>query len=850
MSAKSNEGQENICVVCFKNVEIYSIGSCDHMVCYECSTRMRVLCRQNECPICRQDLPKVVFTNIVKPFSQIVISSLLQDVKFKIYFQSKIIQDAFYKLLEHSCSICPNSPSFKTFQTLHDHMKKQHDLHYCDLCVEHLKIFSSERQCYTQKNLEQHKRKGDVDDRSHRGHPLCRFCDVRYMDNDCLYRHLRRDHLYCHFCDADGLDLYYSSYEYLREHFQTEHYLCEEGSCIDEKFTAVFRTDIDLRAHRASAHGRTLGKAAAKQARTLELEFTLKPRQRQLENLKKGRGGSICNASSVEGAFGGVPEQTARVNLPNLDSSEFPSLPSGSSPAPAALPQQHGRNTGLRVHAFGRRNGPLDMSEENFPVLGVANDGALPGTSVKLNSNSERSASNKIGAAKNSSNQVKSKANAEKNNKLKQDEFPCLTSSKKPQTSNPTPINWASISNKKPEPASVSTSTAQGKSKAPKLNGVDDFPCLNTKFNANLKLKANEPTKSNFVNVKTYKNNKEEVNKGKKTNSQVPVEVTEGTSSKAKSKKKKSKGNNMEEKSDTAKKKGGPKEAETKETEKSEDVQSSALSVPTASEMTLVKPLPKVEDWFGDLRKNVGTSQGEDDNLEELRNPSADVSFQSNNFSFPVDNGSSSSTVGNNNFNFKSLLKSSETKVPPGFDNFNGCFNNNELKKPPPGFAANFLPYNALELTANNDGQGFSVLSEFAYTPPVDFETRNKKLLSKVNKSIWHGANLDEFRKQSILFQQNLLTARQYYKHCETVMNEKGFQEVFPELLVLLPDIKKQQELFQVYSGSPIFSKTSKALDICVTCHQVIRTSDAKQHLLNHSLEQNFPSLKVNSWTK
>lgn len=50
---------DNACVVCFKNVEIYSIGDCDHPVCYECSTRMRVLCQQNECPICRHVLSKV-----------------------------------------------------------------------------------------------------------------------------------------------------------------------------------------------------------------------------------------------------------------------------------------------------------------------------------------------------------------------------------------------------------------------------------------------------------------------------------------------------------------------------------------------------------------------------------------------------------------------------------------------------------------------------------------------------------------------------------------------------------------------------------------------------------------------
>ena len=58
MSATLDES-ENTCVVCFKTASIFSIGECDHPVCYECSTRMRVLCRQNECPICRQDLAKV-----------------------------------------------------------------------------------------------------------------------------------------------------------------------------------------------------------------------------------------------------------------------------------------------------------------------------------------------------------------------------------------------------------------------------------------------------------------------------------------------------------------------------------------------------------------------------------------------------------------------------------------------------------------------------------------------------------------------------------------------------------------------------------------------------------------------
>lgn len=80
-----------------------------------------------------------------------------------------------------------------------------------------------------------------------RGHPLCEFCDMRYMDSDELFRHLRREHFYCHFCDADGKHEFYNSYDDLRNHFLEEHYLCEEGDCKNEKFTSAFRTDIDLK---------------------------------------------------------------------------------------------------------------------------------------------------------------------------------------------------------------------------------------------------------------------------------------------------------------------------------------------------------------------------------------------------------------------------------------------------------------------------------------------------------------------------------------------------------------------------------------------------------------------------
>ena len=103
------------------------------------------------------------------------------------------------------------------------------------------------------------RRKGDPDDTSFKGHPLCEFCDQRFIDDEELYKHLRKDHYFCHFCDADGLQHFYSEYNDLRGHFASDHHLCEEPNCEEKKFV-VFRTEIDLKGHRLDQHGGALSK--------------------------------------------------------------------------------------------------------------------------------------------------------------------------------------------------------------------------------------------------------------------------------------------------------------------------------------------------------------------------------------------------------------------------------------------------------------------------------------------------------------------------------------------------------------------------------------------------------------
>ena len=135
----------------------------------------------------------------------------------------------FYKGILSLCS-------FISFTSTKDIDKEANVVKFSEF---RFKIFSKDRKFYDRKTLAEHRRVGDKDDRyldftliiyiltlcslhfvarkmpsgelygfvvrSHKGHPLCQFCDERYLDNDELLKHLRKQHYFCHFCEADGI---------------------------------------------------------------------------------------------------------------------------------------------------------------------------------------------------------------------------------------------------------------------------------------------------------------------------------------------------------------------------------------------------------------------------------------------------------------------------------------------------------------------------------------------------------------------------------------------------------------------------------------------------------------------
>ena len=59
MKRHMSESGKECCPVCSEEIEIFAVGVCDHTICYICSTRIRAVCEEMYCAICRGKLPWV-----------------------------------------------------------------------------------------------------------------------------------------------------------------------------------------------------------------------------------------------------------------------------------------------------------------------------------------------------------------------------------------------------------------------------------------------------------------------------------------------------------------------------------------------------------------------------------------------------------------------------------------------------------------------------------------------------------------------------------------------------------------------------------------------------------------------
>nr|XP_057156137.1 E3 ubiquitin-protein ligase ZNF598 isoform X10 [Pan paniscus] len=794
------------CVLCCGDLEATALGRCDHPVCYRCSTKMRVLCEQRYCAVCREELRQVVFGKRLPAFATIPIHQLQHEKKYDIYFADGKVYALYRQLLQHECPRCPELPPFSLFGDLEQHMRRQHELFCCRLCLQHLQIFTYERKWYSRKDLARHRMQGDPDDTSHRGHPLCKFCDERYLDNDELLKHLRRDHYFCHFCDSDGAQDYYSpptdtpspasDYAYLREHFREKHFLCEEGRCSTEQFTHAFRTEIDLKAHRTACHSRS--RAEARQNRHIDLQFSYAPRHsRRNEGVVGGEDYEEVDRYSRQGrvARAGTrgAQQSRRGSWRYKREEEDREVAAAVRASVAAQQQEEARRSedqeegGRPKKEEAAARGPEDP---RGPRRSPRTQGEGPGPKeTSTNGPVSQEAFSVTGPA-----------------------APGSSSKKVAQL----PLSAQATGSGQPTRKAGKGSRGSRKGGPPFTQEEEGgSPAVQ-------ELLSTRPMGSVSSTLGPASIQPSKVGKKKKVGSEKP-------------------GTTLPQPPPTTCPPG-------------------ALQAPEAPASRAEGPVAVVVNGHTEGPAPARSAPKEPPGLPR---PLGSFPCPTPQEDFPALGGPCPPRMPPPpGFSAVVLLKGTPPPPPPGLVP--------PISKPPPGFSGLLpSPHPACvpsPATTTTTKAPRPLPAPRAYLVPENFRERNLQLIQSIRDFLQSDeARFSEFKSHSGEFRQGLISAAQYYKSCRDLLGE-NFQKVFNELLVLLPDTAKQQELLSAHTDfcnreKPLSTKSKKnkksawqattqqaGLDcrVCPTCQQVLAHGDASSHQALHAArDDDFPSLQA-----
>ncbi|XP_051570930.1 E3 ubiquitin-protein ligase ZNF598-like [Myxocyprinus asiaticus] len=904
MESNSKKDAESTCVLCCLDIDIFAVGKCDHPVCYRCSTKMRVLCEQKYCAVCREQLDKVVFVKKPGPFAALNIHQYQCEKKYDIYFADGKTYAQFRKILLHECLHCPEAKVFSKFEELEQHMRKQHELFCCKLCAKHLKIFSYERKWYNRKELARHRLQGDPDDTSHRGHPLCKFCDDRYLDNDELLKHLRRDHYFCHFCDADGAQEYYSDYQYLSEHFRESHYLCEEGRCSTEQFTHAFRTEIDYKAHKAAAHSKN--RAEARQNRQIDIQFTYASRQQRRNDAlvggddyeeverfnrqgRPGRGRAPGGQQNVR-SWRYNREEEDRVVAAALRASMVSRVQEERGHVQDRSCQKPRKEETMEPDEMRKNRATVkppnemqartmksnaSLAGEDFPVLGAAAPPApiqsmVKQTPVSLNEGDFPSLSGCVVSTPMTpayTNQPK------KHSSFQEEDFPALVSKIKPLMPQTNAKSAWSQAGSKPvvvpnKPVVLPNKTTPAVSSSilsasdPPPSGSVPQPLTATSSRRKKKLAPAETNKAP-PKVKCPSSSDDEDPQNSKTAQEIRAVPT------------------MLDISTLLTVKGGSSQPNPKTIKKKQATTSSpgtpSHTAESVSKIAHKENVPETKPPDTSLAKGP-TAPKMNSFMNGLTEKTTEALLCT---TFPENIPSPLKQPGNDQVGapkeeeFPALISK---KTPPGFKSafpLKGIQSflpppppglGSVVSKPPPGFTGIPLNRNVLEPSMSAVNRSTPAIG--SYLIPENFQQRNMDLIQLINNFLQNDeTKFNEFKNYSGQFRQGIIPATQYYKSCQELLGE-NFNRVFNELLVLLPDTRKQQELLTAHGDFKALEKqqqgskpkknkkkawqtgsTSNSLEldcqVCPTCKQVLALKDFNSHKTQHIGDDDFPSLQA-----
>ena len=155
-------------------------------------------------------------------------------------------------------------------------------------------------------------------------------------------------------------------------------------------------------------------------------------------------------------------------------------------------------------------------------------------------------------------------------------------------------------------------------------------------------------------------------------------------------------------------------------------------------------------------------------------------------------------------------------------------------------------------------------MNQFEYSLPTNYQERNKELITTIQGILGQEKFLT-FKAQSGEFRRGVIDASEYYKTCSQLFGQ-NLKRVFHELVALLPDPEKQQQLLTAFNDAKVLAKqtgenivqiTNKSNEkatpwqkvdsftSCPHCKQFLSHNDLESHLKVHATDQEFPTLSA-----
>lgn len=88
------------------------------------------------------------------------------------------------------------------------------------------------------------------------------------------------------------------------------------------------------------------------------------------------------------------------------------------------------------------------------------------------------------------------------------------------------------------------------------------------------------------------------------------------------------------------------------------------------------------------------------------------------------------------------------------------------------------------------------------FIPPSNFEKRNLALVEQVTNLLKDQQKFSAFKRVSNDFKKDEMKGDEYYKRCIDLFGRQNLDKIFIDLITLLPNIKKQNELLSAHEKS------------------------------------------------